>query len=278
MHLPTTKATACLLAGLLYPVCGQRLPQTAAGQGLNAFTPIRLIQAQDPEQQRAIQSLVQELQKTSPQLFTNVGQSGGQQQLALAVPTMPASSQPAQQTVPQAMPQPFQSQVPPPAPVPASVPAPAPTPAATPAPAPAPAPGPAPVPAPVSSAPTPASTDPSSLMTSTTGLPLNFVANGFMDHNQMHEHSDDEIPFGLHFDASHSSMDSVWSDESSRHGKPTKGSHGSHQGKPSMSDDDEDLDSISEEYDDLSGLDSSATKVAVSLVAIGVSLLAMITA
>ncbi|KAJ2835796.1 hypothetical protein J3B02_006539, partial [Coemansia erecta] len=265
------------------------LPQTT-GQGLNAFTPIRLIQPQDPEQQRAIQSLVQELQRTSPQLFSNVGQNGGQQQLALAVPTMSAGGILPAQTVPR----PFQSQVPPPAPAPApaQVPVPAPTPAVTSAPSPAPSPAPAPVPAPVpaSSAPVPSAAEPSTastastsappaLMAGTTNLPLNFVVNGMQDSNTMHEQTENGgLPFGLHFDASHSSTE-VWSDESSWHGKPTKGSHGGHRSKTHLGssgeDDDSDIDSVSEEYDDLSGLDSSAAKVAVSLVAIGVSLLAM---
>ncbi|KAJ2781651.1 hypothetical protein H4R18_002753 [Coemansia javaensis] len=67
----------------------------AAGKGLVPQT---------PEQSQAIQSLVQELQRTSPQLFSSLAQPGGQQ-LAIALPqlqnTAAALAQPSAQPAPQ---------------------------------------------------------------------------------------------------------------------------------------------------------------------------------
>ncbi|KAJ2372781.1 hypothetical protein IW150_003951, partial [Coemansia sp. RSA 2607] len=169
MHFIKTRVAVYIVAGIASLVVGQRQPQNM-NTGFSQFTPIRLIQPQDPEQQRTIQSLVQELQKTSPQLFSNIGQNGGQQQLALAVPSPLVGSNQVPAPAPQSMPQPFQSQVA----APAVPPAPSP---------PAPIPAPVPVPAPTSSSvPTMtnsvASTSQATPLASGTNLPLNFVVNG----------------------------------------------------------------------------------------------------
>ncbi|KAJ2549123.1 hypothetical protein GGH95_006302, partial [Coemansia sp. RSA 1836] len=116
----TSKLFACLVAASGVAVVGAQ--QTATSRPMNAFTPIRLIQPQNPEQQRAIQSLVQELQKSAPQLFANIGQPGSQQ-LALALPMNPAPFNPSVGMTPA-------SQVPAPAPAPAPAPEPAPMPVA----------------------------------------------------------------------------------------------------------------------------------------------------
>ncbi|KAJ2310078.1 hypothetical protein IWW54_003391 [Coemansia sp. RSA 2705] len=46
-----------------------------ASQSTGMFTPIRLIQPQTSEQRQAIQNLVQELQRISPQMFSTIGTS-----------------------------------------------------------------------------------------------------------------------------------------------------------------------------------------------------------
>ncbi|KAJ1843632.1 hypothetical protein LPJ73_005431 [Coemansia sp. RSA 2703] len=279
MHFIKTRVAVYIVAGIASLVVGQRQPQNM-NTGFSQFTPIRLIQPQDPEQQRTIQSLVQELQKTSPQLFSNIGQNGGQQQLALAVPSPLVGSNQVPAPAPQSMPQPFQSQVA----APAVPPAPSP---------PAPIPAPVPVPAPTSSSvPTMtnsvASTSQATPLASGTNLPLNFVVNGMSAVDTVGELPADSLPFGLHFDASHSSLDDdesddMWSDSHGHHashgsGKSSKGPHTAHRSRSGTGSSDDEMDGMSDNYEDLSGLDSSATKNAMSLVAIGLSLLGVFAA
>ncbi|KAJ2451349.1 hypothetical protein EV183_003677 [Coemansia sp. RSA 2336] len=94
---------------------GALQPMSLGVQRMSTFTPIRLIQPQTPEQRQAIDNLVQELQRISPQLFSTAGQSNNQQ-LAIALPSNPqaAGAQPAQQTgaAPQAVQFPQASQQP----------------------------------------------------------------------------------------------------------------------------------------------------------------------
>ncbi|KAJ1843658.1 hypothetical protein LPJ73_005425 [Coemansia sp. RSA 2703] len=279
MHFIKTRVAVYIVAGIASLVVGQRQPQNM-NTGFSQFTPIRLIQPQDPEQQRTIQSLVQALQKTSPQLFSNIGQNGGQQQLALAVPSPLVGSNQVPTPAPQSMPQPFQSQVA----APTVPPAPSP---------PAPIPAPVPVPAPTSSSvPTVtdsvASTSQATPLASGTNLPLNFVVNGMSAVDTVGEFPADSLPFGLHFDASHSSLDDdesddMWSDSHGHHashssGKSSKGPHTAHRSRSGTGSSDDEMDGMSDNYEDLSGLDSSATKTAMSLVAIGLSLLGVFAA
>ncbi|KAJ1721506.1 hypothetical protein LPJ53_003966 [Coemansia erecta] len=288
MHIIKTRIAACIVVGIAGLVAGQRQPQNM-NTGFSQFTPIRLIQAQDPEQQRTIQSLVQELQKSSPQLFSNIGQNGGQQQLALAVPSPLVGSGQAPAPAPQSLPQQFQPQVAAPSPAPAVAPAPAPvpTPQAPPAPVPAPAPIPSSMPTMTDSA---VGTSQATPLASGTNLPLNFVVNGMSAVDTVGELPADSLPFGLHFDASHSSLEDddnesndMWSDSHGHHashssGKSSKGPHTAHRSRSGTGSSGDEMDGMSDNYDDLSGLDSSATKTAMSLVAIGLSLLGVFAA
>ncbi|KAJ2776929.1 hypothetical protein GGI15_004681 [Coemansia interrupta] len=286
MHLLKSRVAACIVVGIASLVVGQRQPQNM-NTGFSQFTPIRLIQAQDPEQQRTIQSLVQELQKSSPQLFSNIGQNGGQQQLALAVPSPLVGNNQAPAPAPQSIPQQFQSQIVAPSPAPAIAPAPVPTPQAPPAPVPA------PVPISASMSTTANSGVGASQATplaSGTDLPLNFVVNGMSAVDTVGELPADSLPFGLHFDATHSSLEddedesgAMWSDSHGHHashgnGKSSKGPHTAHRSRSGTGSSDDEIDGMSDNYDDLSGLDSSATKTAMSLVAIGLSLLGVFAA
>ncbi|KAJ2534120.1 hypothetical protein EV175_007047, partial [Coemansia sp. RSA 1933] len=71
----------------------QQFPGAAStgSPNMGGFTPIRLIQPQTPEQQQAIQNLVDELRKSSPQLFSSIGQGNGQQVAIALPPTAPSA-------------------------------------------------------------------------------------------------------------------------------------------------------------------------------------------
>ncbi|KAJ2662207.1 hypothetical protein IWW48_001947 [Coemansia sp. RSA 1200] len=238
---------------------------------MSGFTPIRLIQPQTPEQQQAIQNLVDELRKASPQLFSNLGQTNGQQ-IAIALPsatpnTPTASVAPAPQQQPQQpqQPQALQPQVPqqqeqpqvPQAPAPAVPPE---APAATSS---------APAELFTTTASTPAVNEQSSV-SNDASTPVSFAVNAmFMssdaDEEATDEVSDDEtIPFGLRFDPTFTESEGADSEGSSIHHH-----HDSTGG--SSSEDATDFDF----FDDLSDLDSrAATRAAMSLAAIGLSLFA----
>ncbi|KAJ2745835.1 hypothetical protein GGI20_001836 [Coemansia sp. BCRC 34301] len=240
---------------------------------MNAFTPIRLIQPQNSEQQRAIQSLVQELQKASPQLFSNIGQPGNQQ-LALALPMNPAPFSSSTGATPT-------SQAPAPAPAPAPIPV-APSPLL-------------PSPATLTSTLPPlfaSSTPPvlpsaftaqaapslsltpagsSSVMAS---APFSFAINAIFrstdDVNSMPT-STNLLPFGLHFDSTWSSDDS---DSLGTTGLPlillsTRTRHLIHNSHKTASKHDSATNSDIEE--ELSGLENAALKSSMSLVAMVVS-------
>ncbi|KAJ1663580.1 hypothetical protein IW140_004825 [Coemansia sp. RSA 1813] len=243
---------------------------------MGGFTPIRLIQPQTPEQQQAIQNLVDELRKSSPQLFSSIGQGNGQQ-VAIALPSTapnagsaspvspgapssPGPAQAAQPQQPQQLQQPRAPEVPqapqvPQASAPAGLPE---TPPATSS-------------APAGSAantPAPAETE-QSATNSDASTPFSFAVNAmFMspdaDDETVGEINEDQtIPFGLRFDPTSAELEETGSESSSIHRKHDSSSH--------SSDSDTDFDF----FDDLSDLDSMATaRAAVSLAAIGFSLLA----
>ncbi|KAJ2459379.1 hypothetical protein GGF42_001506 [Coemansia sp. RSA 2424] len=260
---------------------------------MNAFTPIRLIQPQNPEQQRAIQSLVQELQKSAPQLFANIGQPGSQQ-LALALPMNPVPLSPSVGMTPA-------SQVPAPAPVPAPVPAPAPTPMPV-APSPLlPSPvapvaptaqpffassaPPAPPPAFTAAAAPPPPPMATSSIGSVASAPFSFAINAMFrsteDPSPMPTVTT-SLPFGLHFDSTWSSSED-WSsgdsDSFSEVSSPlillsTRTRHQIHHSHKTASEHGSAANSDIEE--ELSGLENSALKNSMSLVAMVVtSVLAM---
>ncbi|KAJ2509386.1 hypothetical protein GGI11_005902 [Coemansia sp. RSA 2049] len=237
---------------------------------MTGFTPIRLIQPQTPEQQQAIQNLVDELRKASPQLFSNLGQTNGQQiaiALPSATPNAPAASaapalqpqQPQTPQIPQSPQVPQQQEQPqvPQTPAPAVPPE---APAATSS---------APAELFTATAPTPAVNGQSS-ESSDSSTPVSFAVNAmFMspdaDKEATDEVSDDAtIPFGLRFDPTFTESEGTDSEGSSIHHR-----HDSTSG--SSSEDATDFDF----FDDLSDLDSSATtRAAMSLAAIGLSLFA----
>ncbi|KAJ2505003.1 hypothetical protein GGI11_007159 [Coemansia sp. RSA 2049] len=231
------------------------------------FTPIRLIQPQTPDQQQAIQNLVDELRKASPQLFSNLGQTNGQQ-IAIALPSTtpnaPAASvapapHPQQPQTPQ-VPQVPQQQEQPQAPQTPALAVPPEAPAATSS---------APAELFTETAPTPAVNEQAS-ESSDSSTPVSFAVNAmFMspdaDEEATDEVSDDAtIPFGLRFDPTFTESEGTDSEGSSIHHH-----HDSTSG--SSSEDATDFDF----FDDLSDLDSSATtRAAMSLAAIGLSLFA----
>ncbi|KAI9500436.1 hypothetical protein BX070DRAFT_255126 [Coemansia spiralis] len=229
--------------------------------GVNGFTPIRLIQPQTPEQQQAIQNLVQELQKTSPQLFSNIGQPGGQQQVALALPSVapstpaatPANSQPQQ---------PVQGLQGPQTPQAPQAPAPAASPETFPATSSAPS-------GLATSTPPPMAVDQTESNSADVSTPFSLALNAMFQSDSsdgVDKASDDQsLPFGLRFDPSPTGLESASSGKSSIHSK--------HKDEHESSEHESDF----EFFDDLSGLDSlAAVRAAMSLAAIGLSLLASV--
>ncbi|KAJ2039516.1 hypothetical protein H4S03_001646 [Coemansia sp. S3946] len=253
---------------------------------MNSFTPIRLIQPQNSEQQRAIQSLVQELQKSSPQLFSNIGQPGNQQ-LALALPMNPLGSfGPSTVTAPA-------SQAPAPAPVPSPVPA---------------------IPSPPFPSPLAASTPPvqpgfvSSALTvlppvfspaaavplpSTTSIDIVMSTPFSFAINAMFRSTDDasatptttgSLPFGLHFDTT-LSIGNAWSSDDSDSQSETSSTlthistrtrHLTHNNSHKTAN--EHSSAVNSDIEEeLSGLENAASKSPMSLVAmVATSLLAMV--
>ncbi|KAJ1999231.1 hypothetical protein GGI04_000617 [Coemansia thaxteri] len=264
-----TGLVAWLVAGGAASVGAQ---QTAAARPMNAFTPIRLIQPQNTEQQRAIQSLVQELQKSSPQLFSNVGQPGNQQ-LALALPVGLGAFNPS---VPPAL----ASQAPRPAPAPAPAPA-APsssllptdsavsTAAATPLPSP-------PQAALASSALLAPPPPPSPVFTAASA-PISFVIDAMFRHTDTDSAMTADptsLPFGLHFDSTQLGGE-AWSSESDRDSSvSTRARRPAHTSKPdgSSSRSGPDIE------DELSGLENAAGKGGMSLVGMVAPLLLVVAA
>ncbi|KAJ2845111.1 hypothetical protein IWW36_004923 [Coemansia brasiliensis] len=292
-------------------------------QGMGMFTPIRLIQPQTQEQRQAIDNLVQELQRISPQLFSTAGQSNNQQ-LAIALPStgpQPAGpqqqAQPAQQTAPQQIapapqaiqfpqtqqtpqaqpvPQAQQAQQTPQAPQalqaqpaqqasqelpPQSQLTPQVEPAAPQAPLvqptlqaqpPEAAPEPAPTPEQTEATPSLAVSPAATSDSAESDIPLSFALNALFQtasRGSTAEASSDSLPFGLHFDTISTELGSLELESSSgqestsRHHWPSASS--SHTRGSSTS--------ASSALDEWAGLDSSAAKPAVSLVALGLSLL-----
>ncbi|KAJ1728675.1 hypothetical protein LPJ72_005357 [Coemansia sp. Benny D160-2] len=216
---------------------------------MTGFTPIRLIQPQTPEQQQAIQNLVDELRKASPQLFSNLGQTNGQQ-IAIALPSATPNA-PAASVAP--APPPQQPQTPAPAVPPEA-------PAATSS---------APAELFTATAPTPAVNGQSS-ESSDSSTPVSFAVNAMFMSPDADEEATDEvnddatIPFGLRFDPTFTESEGTDSEGSSIH-------HHHDIKSGSSSEDATDFDF----FDDLSDLDSSATtRAAMSLAAIGLSLFA----
>ncbi|KAJ2802282.1 hypothetical protein H4R20_003339 [Coemansia guatemalensis] len=274
-----------LLAASTNVVRAQQTGTPGTGvQAMGSFTPIRLIQAQTPEQQQAIQNLVQELQRSSPQLFSALGQTGSQQ-LAIALPGAAATSsqqasqpqQQAQQASQSQQPQQFQPIQAAPQLAPVSTPAAAPaTPVVNPQP-PAPTPVPAPVPLPqATELPPAAAQTPQAAPTADATTPLSFALNAMFRTSspQAAETSSDSLPFGLHFDQSDSELGDMHSADSSDGDASITPTHHfstrhSHTWGSSM----HDSSSESDSFDEWAGLDSSAAKPAASLVAVGLALL-----
>ncbi|KAJ2078283.1 hypothetical protein H4R24_004591 [Coemansia sp. RSA 988] len=271
-----------LLAVSVNVVHAQQTATSGAGvPTMGSFTPIRLIQAQTPEQQQAIQNLIQELQRSSPQLFSALGQSSNQQ-LAIALPgtTVTPSQQVSQQQQQPQQPQqpqlPEQSRQPQPIELPEQSRQPQPIEVA-------PVPTPIPVPGPplqqIEPSPTPAAHPPEAAQeapTADTSTPLSFALNAMFRTSspQAAETPSDSLPFGLHFDQSDSELGDMHSSDSSSNDALLTPTHHfstrpSHTRGSSM----QDSSSESESFDEWAGLDSSATKSATSLVAVGLALL-----
>ncbi|KAJ1731624.1 hypothetical protein LPJ61_002446 [Coemansia biformis] len=253
-----------LLAGLLAAAASaqQTLAPLAQQPARNSFTPFRVIQAQTPEQRQAIQNLIQELQRSSPELFAAFGQPGSQQ-LALAVPpaettgAAPQASPPPQQQS-QQQPQQMQSGA-----APGAVPV---------APPPTGAPSAPPFPFSAAAPPAAASAVPSAATT-----PLSFALNALFPASSqpIQATPSDSLPFGLHFgsadselaglgtpDASSDGPDQVSSAVGQHHASvhPSSRSPGAGSSEPSS-------------FNEWAGLDSSAATPAVTLAAIGLALL-----
>ncbi|KAJ2648654.1 hypothetical protein IWW40_003718 [Coemansia sp. RSA 1250] len=288
-------------------------------QRMGTFTPIRLIQPQTPEQRQAIDNLVQELQRISPQLFSTAGQSTNQQ-LAIALPSslQSAGAQPAQQTatapqaaqfppaqpaqpisqepplqnqpIPQVQPaqqtpsaqpalqtqapqeqapqtqapqeQAPQTQAPQEQAPQAQIPqAPAPQEQAPQAQTPQAAPEPSPTPEQPDASPAPAADQETSSDPADSEIPLSFALNAlFHTASSTAETSSDSLPFGLHFDTSSSELGRLEFENSSRESASSR-TRGSSMGSSAL--------------DEWAGLDSSAARPAVSLGALGLSLIAI---
>ncbi|KAI8323466.1 hypothetical protein GQ54DRAFT_332535 [Martensiomyces pterosporus] len=281
-------------------------PPVAVANGSNA--PIRLIQAQSPDQQSAIHSLVQELQRTSPQLFQSMGPPGNER-VAIALPPDFLNGGHGSASPATAIPAPVPAPAPPPAPAPIPVP---PTPSKPPVPdaaaptAPQPAtlsPPPAPSLAAISpfELPTPkaplmappglapASTNsgaPSSSAAAST--PLSFVVNALLQNaDSSRPHSTGtpataNLPFGLHFDTTQEGMYDQSSSEDNVSGNGGSSSRSEFDASrwldstlPDMASADDMSSSDEPSSEEESGLSSSASRAAVSLVAIGLSLLSI---
>ncbi|KAJ2157193.1 hypothetical protein GGF46_004671 [Coemansia sp. RSA 552] len=277
----------------------QQTPASApATQLMNTFTPIRLIQPQTQEQQQAIQRLIQELQRSSPQLFSATGQPGNQQMAIALPPELQGFRQPATAVASNgntAQPvsngntaQPVSNgntAQPAPAPTPE---APAPTPEA-PAPTPeAPAPTPEePASSPEAPAPSPEEPAPKAPVPSQAAdsgqdvnapTPLSFALDAMFRGSGKETSS--LLPFGLHFDSSTAdelgpiSTPEVSSQESSMSEHQwTHHRHSSSRGRGGSGGE-----TGSDSLDDWAGLDSSAATPAMSLVAIGLAVLSAVAA
>ncbi|KAJ2614934.1 hypothetical protein H4S08_001485 [Coemansia sp. RSA 1365] len=277
-----------LLSASLNVVQAQQTSSPGTGMpAMGSLTPIRLIQAQTPEQQQAIQKLVQELQRSSPQLFSALSQTGGQQ-LAIALPsaTGTPSQQVAQPQQPQQLQQPQPIQMAPqPAPVSTPVAAPA-TPESNPQPAaPAPVPAPAPAPLPFTNSaelsPTPVAQSseavqaPQAALATGTSTPLSFALNAMFQTSspQGVETLSDTLPFGLHFDQTESELGDMHSSDSSASDVSiTLTHHFSTRPSPTWGSSIHRSSSESDSFDEWAGLDNSAAKSAASLAAVALAL------
>ncbi|KAJ2465770.1 hypothetical protein GGI03_002477 [Coemansia sp. RSA 2337] len=266
-------------------VCAQ---QTAAGRPMNSFTPIRLIQPQNSEQQRAIQSLVQELQKSSPQLFSNIGQPGNQQ-LALALPMNPLGSFGPSTVIAPASQAPAPAPAPAPSPMPAipSPPFPSPLAAATPPVQPgfvsSALPVLPPVFSPAAAVPLPSTTSIDIVMST----PFSFAINAMFrstDDASATPTTTGSLPFGLHFDTTLSIVNAWSSDDSDSQSETsstlthisTRTRHLTHNNSHKTAN--EHSSAVNSDIEEeLSGLENAASKSPMSLVAVvATSLLAIV--